>query len=150
MPRKPRNTLPSPSAYQVTVRGVDRAPIVFDDVDRNALRDLVLRTERRFSWEYDVFCLMTNHFHLVLTTTSDALSSGMHWLNGVWAQRFNRRHGRTGHLFENRFRVWLIHDEEHWEATCRYVLENPVRAGLCESPADWPWSGGRFSSRRDA
>jgi putative transposase len=144
VPRRPRKSLPDRSIYQVTVRGVNRSAIVFDDIDRNALHELVLLTEKRFGWVYDVFCLMTTHFHLVLPANLASLSSGMHWLNGIWAQRINRRYGRTGHLFENRFSAWVIRDEEHWRETCRYVLENPVRAGLCESALDWPWSGGRF------
>ena len=147
VPRRPRKSLPDPGVFQVTARGVNKSAIVFDDVDRHALKELVIRTERRFGWRYDVFCIMTTHFHLVLPAALDPLSAGMHWLNGVWAQRINRRYSRTGHLFENRFSAWVIGDERHWEATCRYVLENPVRAGLCDSPRDWPWSGGRFFER---
>ena len=147
MPRSPRKSLPDGAIYQVTTRGVNRANIVFDEVDRNALRELVVRTEQRFGWCYDVYCLMSSHFHLVLPAKLTSLSAGMHWLNGIWAQRINRRYNRTGHLFENRFSAWLISDEEHWLATCRYVLENPVRAGLCKDARDWPWSGGRFLSQ---
>jgi len=147
VPRRPRKSLPDRSIYQVTVRGVNRSAIVFDEIDRGGLHELVLRTEKRFGWIYDAYCLMTTHFHLVLPANLASLSSGMHWLNGIWAQRINRRYGRTGHLFENRFSAWAIRDEEHWRETCRYVLENPVRAGLCESALDWPWSGGRFLAR---
>jgi putative transposase len=147
MPRRPRSTLPDDGCYQVTVRGVNKGAIVFDDADRNALHELVLRTEKRFGWRYDVYCLMTTHFHLVLAVELASLSAGMHWLNGIWAQRMNRRWGRSGHLFENRFSAWVVRDEEHWVETCRYVLENPIKAGLCESALDWPWSGGRFLRR---
>ena len=131
----------------MTVRGVNRGAIVFDDVDRCALHELIVRTEKRFGWRYDAYCLMTTHFHLVLAVKLASLSAGLHWLNGIWAQRMNRRWNRTGHLFENRFSAWVVRDEEHWTRTCRYVLENPVKAGLCESASDWPWSGGRFHSR---
>jgi putative transposase len=144
VPRRPRSSLPDRGIYQVTVRGVNRGPIVFDDVDRNSLHALVLQIERRFDWCYDAYCLMTTHFHLVLPTTLASLSAGMHRLNGLWAQRINRRYNRTGHLFENRFSAWVVRDEDHWRETCRYVLENPVKAGLCKSVHDWPWSGGRF------
>jgi putative transposase len=147
VPRRPRSSLPDDAIYQVTVRGVNRSNIVFDEVDRNALQELVVRTEQRFGWCYDVYCLMTTHLHLVLPAKLASLSAGMHWLNGIWAQRMNRRHNRTGHLFENRFSAWVIRDERHWLATCRYVLENPVRAGLCTDARDWPWSGGRFFSQ---
>ena len=144
MPRSPRNSLPDCGIYHVTARGVDRSLIVRDDIDRRALQELVIKTEGRFGWRYDVYCLMSNHFHLVVRSTLPSLSRGMHWLNGIYAQRFNRRYGRRGHLFENRFSSWIMKSEEHWLDTCRYVLENPVKAGLCEFALDWPWSGGRF------
>jgi putative transposase len=147
MARRPRCELPGKGIYHVTSRGVDRCLIVRDVSDWTALRELVLAAERRHNWRYDVFCLMSSHFHLVVQTQLPLLSKGMHWLNGIYAQRFNRRHGRTGHLFENRFSVRVMEDEEHWENTCRYVLENPVKAGICEFATDWPWSGGRYLRR---
>jgi len=147
MPRRPRRELPADGVYHVTSRGVDRVPIVRDRFDWEALHDLVLAAERRFSWRYDVFCLMSSHFHLVVRAPLKRVSKGMHWLNGIYAQRFNRRHERVGHLFESRFSTRVMHDEAHWENTCRYVLENPVKAGLCELASDWPWSGGRFLVR---
>lgn len=147
MPRTPRSELPKDGIYHVTTRGVDRALIVRDEIDWGALNALVLAAEPRFGWAYDVYCLMTNHFHLIVRTPLPLLSQGMHWLNGVYAQRFNRRYGRRGHLFENRFSARVMRDEKHWERSCRYVLENPVKAGLCEFATDWPWSGGRYLSR---
>ena len=90
---------------------------------------------------------MSTHFHLVVRAPLPRVSRGMHWLNGVYAQRFNRRHDRVGHLFEGRFSARTMRDEAHWEETCRYVLDNPVEAGLCERAAEWPWSGGRFLQR---
>jgi putative transposase len=147
MPRRPRFELPPDGVYHVTARGVDRGLIVRDTCDWEALLDLVSAAERRFSWRYDVYCLMTSHFHLVVRTPVPRMSQGMHWLSGVYAQRFNRRYGRVGHLFENRFSARVMRDEPHWEKTCRYVIENPVKAGLCEFASDWPWSGGRFFLR---
>jgi putative transposase len=144
MPRRPRHSLPASGVFHVTARGVDRSLIAFDEVDRNALQQLVLTTADRFGWSYDVYCLMSSHFHLVIPTALGPLSAGMHWLNGIHAQRFNRRHNRTGHLFENRFSARFVRDEDHWRETCRYVLENPVKAGLCDAALDWPWSGGRY------
>jgi len=149
MPRRPRSHLPRDGVFHVTARGVDCCPIVRDPEDWNALLGLVLGTEHRFGWAYDVFTLMSTHFHLVIRAPLPNVSNGMHWLNGVYAQRFNKRWGRVGHLFENRFRSWVMRDEAHWEHTCRYVLDNPVKAGLCELPSDWPWSGGRFRDRFD-
>jgi putative transposase len=144
--RVPRNSLPTPSTFHITARGVNRSLIAFDETDFKALQELVLATAARFGWEYDVYCLMPNHFHLVMPTELRSLSKGMHWLMGLYAQRINRRHNRTGHLFENRFSAWVVRDEDHWRETCRYVLENPVKAGLCETALDWPWSGGRYLS----
>ncbi len=144
MARRARRELPADGIYHVTARGVDSSPIVRDRADWEALHELVLAAERRHGWLYDVYCLMSTHFHLVVRAQLPLLSRGMHWLNGVYAQRFNVRHRRTGHLFENRFSARVMRDDEHWERTCRYVLENPVKAGLCEFAADWPWSGGRF------
>ena len=145
--RKARNVLPPSGIYHVTGRGVAYCAIFRDDTDRR----LFLARFRRLAGELDVrcfvYCLMTTHFHLVLPAKLASLSAGMHWLNGIWAQRMNRRWGRTGHLFENRFSAWVIRDEEHWHATCRYVLENPAKAGLCKSALDWPWSGGRYLRR---
>jgi REP element-mobilizing transposase RayT len=149
MARQPRCELPADGIYHVTARGVDRLPIVRDRFDWEALHELVLAAEGRFCWGYDVYCLMSSHLHLVVRAPLPRVSRGMHWLNGVYAQRFNRRHERVGHLFENRFSARVMRDETHWENTCRYVLENPVKAGLCELASDWPWSGGRFLRRFD-
>jgi putative transposase len=75
------------------------------------------------------------------------LSRGLQRLNGLYAQQFNIRHGRTGHLFGGRFHAWLLDDEDYFEETCRYVVSNPVRAGLCRQPSDWPWSATRLGER---
>jgi putative transposase len=83
---------------------------------------------------------MNTHYHLVLETTRVALSDGMKRLHGVYAQAFNERHGRTGHLFGDRFWSSFIESEEHFAAACWYVVYNPVRAGLCEEPEEWPWT----------
>ena len=144
MPRRPRSELPDPGVFHITTRGVNRSLIAYDEVDLNALQELVVATAKRVGWEYDVYCLLNGHFHLLMPSGVATLSAGMHWLMGTYAQRINRRYERRGHLFENRFSVWVIRDEEHWIETCRYVLENPVKAGLCKSALDWPWSGGRY------
>jgi REP-associated tyrosine transposase len=147
MPRRPRNQLPPAGVYHVTARGVDRGLIVRDEFDWRSLQELVVTAQRRFEWTCDAYCLMSTHFHLLAQTTLPDLSRGMHWLNGTYALRFNRRWGRVGHLFQSRFDAWVIRDERHWERACRYILDNPVKAGLCEFAADWPWSGGRVARR---
>jgi REP element-mobilizing transposase RayT len=82
---------------------------------------------------------MTNHFHLIVQTPTESLASGMHHLNGRYARRFNARHAFEGHLFERRYDARFIDSQSQLEDTVRYVAFNPVKAGLCESPADWPW-----------
>jgi putative transposase len=94
---------------------------------------------RKFAWNVYAYCLMPNHYHLVLSTERESLSKGMHRLNGLYAQRFNRRHGRVGHLFQNRFSAYVIESDAHLLSAILYVGDNPVRAGLAERPADWPW-----------
>ena len=121
--------------------------IVRDEYDWRALHELLVNAQRRFDWTCDAYCLMSSHFHVLTRTTLPNLSRGMHWLNGAYALRFNRRWGRVGHLFQSRFDAWVVRDERHWERTCRYILDNPVKAGLCEFADDWPWSGGRVARR---
>ena len=83
---------------------------------------------------------MPNHYHLIVEIDREQLSGGMHRLNGLYAQRFNRRHDRVGHVFQNRFAAYVIESDEHLLAAILYLGENPVRARLCEQAADWPWS----------
>jgi putative transposase len=89
---------------------------------------------------------MPNHYHLIVECPRDLLSRALHRLNGKYASQFNLKYGRSGHLWGDRFALWLIRDERHLRAACAYVLANPVRAGLCERPSDWPWSGSRYAS----
>lgn len=146
MARRPRTDLPD-GVYHVTARGVDSAAIYRDDDDRRFFLRLLAGAVVRFHWRVHAFCLMGTHYHLITETTRARLSAGLHRLNGVYAQRFNRRHGRTGHLFGDRFASWLVEGDEHLRAASRYVLLNPVRAGLCTRADEWPWSGHRTNVR---
>ena len=94
----------------------------------------------RYSWLCHAYCLMGNHYHLVIETPLANLSLGMRQLNGLYARRFNLRHGRVGHVFQARFRSILVASDAYLLAVCRYVVLNPVRAGLCSHPQEWPWS----------
>lgn len=143
VPRLPRYLLPVRGIYHVTARGVARSAIFRDDDDQRLFLGLLGRVVRRTDWDVHVFCLMPNHYHLVVETHRDLLSWGTYRLNGVYGQAFNARYARSGHLFGDRFAAFAIRDEEHLRAACEYVLQNPVRAGLCEHAADWPWSGSR-------
>jgi len=121
--------------------------IARDDFDRVRWCSLADATIGRFDWSCHAYCFMNNHFHLVIDATLERLSTGMRYLNGRYAERFNSRYARTGHVFEARFAVRVIEDESHFESAARYVLDNPVRAQLCDRSEDWPWSGGRLAHR---
>jgi REP element-mobilizing transposase RayT len=137
-----RTTLPD-GYFHAYSRAVYGAHLFADDDDRRLFLKMLMATARRRSWELHAVCLMGTHYHLVLRTTVAYLAAGMHWLNGVYALRFNRRHERYGHLFAGRYGSRTIETEEYLGRACEYVLLNPVRAGLCASAADWPWSGSR-------
>jgi putative transposase len=111
-----------------------------DDLDRLDFLQLLRSTVDVYGWRCHAQCLMGTHYHLVLESTREQLSDGMRRLNGCYARRFNRRHGRRGHLFEERFSAFVLRDEPHLAAAVEYVLQNPVRAGLCGQAIDWPWS----------
>jgi putative transposase len=121
-------------------RGVRGEPIYLDDQDRKVFVAFLSVAVSRYVWRVSTYCLMDNHFHLVLKTPGANLSAGMQWLKGRYAQWFNWRHGCEGHVFYRRFHSVLVESEWHFLQVVRYVLLNPVRAGLCQRAADWPWS----------
>jgi REP element-mobilizing transposase RayT len=140
VPRRPRSFLPDYGVFHITARGTAGEAIFLDDVDRHLLKGLFNGLAPAVGVRCIVWCFMTTHYHGVFETDREALSKFMHRVNTTYAQRFNERHERRGHLFEGRFSSWVVIDDEHLENTCAYVLNNPVRAGLCETAADWPWS----------
>jgi putative transposase len=129
--------------YHVTSRGNAGASIFADDLDRRAFLDRLGRSVSRFDWTCFAYCLMGNHFHLAIETPEANIAQGMHALNRWYAQRFNWRHDRTGHLFGAPYHTELIERESHFLEVSRYVVRNPVRAKLCRRPEDWPWSSYR-------
>jgi REP element-mobilizing transposase RayT len=139
VPRQARSALPG-GVFHVATRGVSDDPIFRDDTDRKAFLTLLGSVVARHEWSCHAYCLMTTHYHLIVETERQALSLGMRRLNGGYARSFNERHDRRGHLFGGRYSVYVINSEDHLTASCLYVLENPVRAGLCERASDWPWS----------
>ena len=126
--------------YHVTSRGDRREPIFEDDEDRLALLDVIAQAMSRFDAEMVAYCLMGNHYHFVLGTRQANLSRLMRHINGVYTQRYNRRHQKSGHLFQGRFKVILVDREAYLLEVCRYVELNPVRAGLVPRASDWGWS----------
>lgn len=126
--------------YHVTSRGDRREPIVEDDVDRLAWVAVLGEACDRFGWRVHAWCLMTNHYHLLLETPHGELAAGMRHLNGVWSQCFNRRHRRVGHMFQGRYKAIMVERESYLLELSRYVVLNPVRAGMVADAADYSWS----------
>ncbi len=117
-----------------------RSPIYTDEIDYVRFRELLALVSREVGWICHAFCQMPNHYHLVLETPEPNLSEGMHRLNWRYATWFNRRHCFTGHLFERRFYSDLVESNARFLELARYVLLNPVRAGLCSHPKEWRFS----------
>jgi putative transposase len=138
MTRPLRLELPG-GIYHVTSRGNNRGAIVRDDDDRLSWRALLDHVCDRYGWITYAWCLMTNHHHIVIETPLPNLALGMRQLNGRHAQRFNRRHSRSGHVFQARYDAQLVQDDAHLHEAIRYVLLNPVRAGICRHPVEYPW-----------
>ncbi|HEX9163114.1 MAG TPA: transposase [Thermoanaerobaculia bacterium] len=128
------------SFWHITARGNERNCIFVDDHDRRRLLELLGESVRRFRWILLAYALMPNHIHLVLELTETTLSRGMKWLNGCYSQCFNRRHKRVGHLFQGRFGAFLIEKETYMLEVLRYVVLNPVRAGIVSAPREYEWS----------
>ena len=145
MSRRPRREqLPDYGVFHVGARGVAQMPIVQVRNDALFFLDTFADVVRRFEWVCHAFCLMTNHYHLLVEGTRTNLSRGLHRLNYRYAKRFNERNARWGHVFGDRFWSRPIDDEEQLANTAVYIVYNPVRAGLCEHPRDWPWLGSRY------
>lgn len=131
------------AVYHVTSRGNARQNIVADDRDRTLFLDRLAHVIDRFGWRCHAYCLMDNHYHLLIETPKPNLSQGMRQLNGTYTQAVNRRHQRVGHLFQGRFTAILVEKEAHLLELCRYVVLNPVRAKVVTHPQRWTWSSYR-------
>jgi len=142
-----RRILLAGSLSHVTVRGNDDRPIVLDNADRLRLLRRLDEAVDTYGWVCHIYCLMTNHYHLLVETREPNLDKGMHWLNHVYAKGFNLRHGRRDHVFGKRYGSKIVTSDDQLIRTVRYIALNPVKAGLCEHPADWPWSN--FGQLRD-
>ncbi|HEY7863270.1 MAG TPA: transposase [Thermoanaerobaculia bacterium] len=128
------------AVYHVMARGHEKRELFLDDRDRRRFLEILGESCTRQGWVVHAYCLMGNHYHLLLETPRGVLSSGMHDLNGHYAQWFNHRYGRTGHLFEGRFRAIVVEKHAHLLELTRYIVLNPVRSGLVSTPGDWVWS----------
>jgi REP element-mobilizing transposase RayT len=139
VPRAPR-LRPANGIFHITSRGNRRQSIFFEDADREWFLYFLEHTVKRFDWTCNAYCLMDNHVHLLVETPKENLSEGMQWLLGRYALDFNWRHGLDGHLFQGRFKSQVVDSNWHLLELARYIVLNPVRAGMCAAAADWPWS----------
>ena len=126
--------------YHLTARGNARAEIFTDDEDRRLFLELLGKEISQQGWRCYAYCLMGNHYHLLIETPEPNLVAGMRRFNGVYTQRFNRRHGRVGHLFQGRYKGILVDKDSYGLELCRYIVLNPVRARMAKGPENWAWS----------
>ncbi len=126
--------------YHVTSRGNARNDIVNNDDDRKNFLTSLGSVVKRFNWLCHAYCLMDNHYHLLIETPEGNLAKGMRQLNGVYTQRFNKRHAMVGHIFQGRYKAIIVEKESYLLELARYIVLNPVRAHMVKSPAAWEWS----------
>jgi REP element-mobilizing transposase RayT len=138
------------AVYHLTSRGNARQKIFWNDDDRKLFLGTLAWVVRRFGWVCHAYCLMNNHYHLLVETPRANLSLGMRQLNGVYTQAFNRRHKRVGHLFQGRFKAILVQKEAHLLELCRYVVLNPLRIKAKTRVHEWRWSSYRATAGLEA
>lgn len=139
MSRPPRIEVAG-GVHHVVARGNERKLIYRDASDRERFLEVLAHVCGRTGWRPLCYCLMGNHYHLLLRTPEANLQRGMRQLNGVYAQWFNRRYRRHGHLFQGRYKAVLVQADSHLLSAVRYIVRNPLRAGLCERVEQWPWT----------
>lgn len=130
--------------YHVTCRGNRRESIFRDQTDRLAWLVEIERVCRRFHFVVHAFCQMTNHYHVLVETPEGNLGQGMRQLNSAYSQYYNRRHGLVGHVMQGRYKAILVQKDGYLRELARYIVLNPVRAGIVDGPDDWQWSSYRF------
>lgn len=138
------------AVYHITSRGNRRDAIFIDEEDHAVFFKTLGETVSRFHALCHAYCLMGNHYHLLLEAIEGNLCRAMRHLNGVYTQVYNKRHSNCGHLFQGRYKAILIEKESHLLEACRYVVLNPVRAGLAAAPVDWAWSSYRATAGLEA
>ncbi len=136
----------SGALYHVTSRGNAQQDIYLSDDDRRQFLTLLSNVCERHQWYCHAYCLMSNHYHLLIETQTPTLSKGMKYLNGSYTQYFNRNHQRVGHVFQGRFKAIMLEAESYLLELCRYIVLNPVRAQMVRSAKDWPWSSYRATA----
>ena len=124
-------------------RGNRKHAIFSDDYDREHYLALLAKVAKKLEWRVIAYCLMTNHVHLLIEVPAFTIAKGMQILNGEYAQYINRRHGYVGHLWQGRYSASRVDDESYCLQLDRYIVNNPVRAGMVDAAADWQWSSFR-------
>jgi len=130
----------------VTSRGTEGRAVFLDDLDRRRFVAVLSEVVQELGWLCPAYCLMTNHFHLLVQTPKADLALGMHHLNSTHANYFNRRHNHVGHLFQARYGAEVVERDAHLLEACRYIVLNPVRAAICRRPSGWRWSSYRATA----
>ena len=138
------------AVYHITSRGNEKKTIFKDDTDRETFLKILAHVNKRYHWLCHAYCLMDNHYHLLVETPDGNLSLGMRQLNGVYTQARNKRHNKIGHLLQGRYKAILIQKDSHLLEVCRYVVLNPVRAGMVARPEDWKWSSYQATAGRES
>ena len=139
MARPPRVEYPG-AYYHVVCRGNNQENIYKNDRDKEKFIEYLEKAVERFSIIIHTYCLMSNHYHLLVETLEPNLSLTMQWINVSYATYFNRKCGRNGHLFQGRFKAILIDADEYLKHLSRYIHLNPVRGEMTLKPAEYPWS----------
>ena len=139
MARRPRIQFPG-AIYHVTGRAVAKLPLFRSPTDPRIFLAVLDSTVSRLGWACYAYCLLSTHYHLLIRTPKGDLARGMQRLNSQYASDFNRRHRGEGHVFFRRYHAELVERDPHLLELCRYIALNPVRAGLTDDPAAWPWS----------
>jgi len=132
--------------YHVTSRGDGQEDIYQGDADRDIFLELLAEIKDRFNWSIHAYCLMSNHYHLLIEKPDSNLAKGMRHLNGVYTQRYNRLHQRMGHVFQGRYKAILVQKDSYLLELARYIVLNPVRARMVRSAKDWQWSSYRATA----
>lgn len=132
--------------YHVTCRGNARNDVFLDAKDRTMFLGMLGKTIERYNWLCHAYCLMDNHYHLLVETPDANISKGMHYLNCVYTIYFNRNHDRVGHVLQGRYKSILVERDSHLLELTRYIVLNPVRAGFVKRPEEWPWSSYRATA----
>ena len=137
---RPLRPLAAGLIYHVTARGNAKARMFLDDADYEVFLSGLAVARHVDGLLCHAYCLVPNHYHLFVETRRANLDDALQRLNGTYAMRFNRHHERTGHVFQGRYGSKLITDDDYALTVVRYIAANPVQAGLCARPEDWPWS----------